>query len=98
MKRAIVLKTIVGSVVLLVLVLAVQGCSSTYRLTAPGSADMEKYAEERYAQALVYMEASRYELAQQQFAIAEKTAVSLELHDLAHEGYNKAVNVIKAKR
>jgi len=92
------LKTIVGRVALLVIVLAVQGCSNRCRLTAPGGADMEKYAEERYAQALLYMEASRFELAQQQFAIVEKTAVSSELRELAHEGYTKAAGVIEAKR
>lgn len=97
MKR-VLLKTIVGSVLLLVPLLAAQGCSPQYRLTTPGSAGMEKYAEERYAQALLYMEASRFELAQQQFAIVEKTAVSEELRQLAHEGYANAAGIIKAKR
>jgi len=91
-------KTIVSSGVLLVVVLAGQGCSNRHRLTSPDRTDMEKYAEERYSQALLYMEASRFELARQQFAIVEKSAVSVELRDLAHEGYSKATAVIETKR
>lgn len=88
----------VGRTLLLGLLLAMQGCSKLYLPTTANGRGMERYAKERYAQALVYMEASRFELARQQFAIAEKTAVSPELHQLAHEGYNKAAGVIAAKR
>ena len=95
MNRGII-KIIAGCA--LALAMATPGCSNRYQLAAAGGSGMEKYAEERYGQALLYMEASRYELAQQQFAIAEKTAVSEELHQLAHDGYNKAAGVIAAKR
>lgn len=94
----VTLKAMAGSVAVLAVLLAAPACSTRYRLTAPSSADMEKYAEERYAQGLLYLEASRFELAQQQFAIVEKTAVSQELRQLGHEGYNKAAGVIEAKR
>jgi hypothetical protein len=81
-----------------VLLLTVSGCSARHRPMIAGGRAMEGYAEERYAQAVFYMEASRFELAKQQFAIAEKTAVSPELRQLAHEGYDKAAGVIAAKR
>lgn len=97
MNRRIV-KTTVNSAAMLLFLLATQGCSNQYRLTNSDDSGMEKYAEERYAQALLYMEASRYELAQQQFAIVKKTAISEELHQLGHDGYNRAAGVIKAKR
>ena len=97
MNRALI-KKIAGCAVLLSLCLAVQGCGNRYRLTMPISTGMEGYAEDRYSQPLRYMQASRYELAQQQFAIAERTAVSPDLRQLAHDGYNKAAGVIEAKR
>lgn len=97
MNRVIV-KTMVGCVMVLAAGVAGQGCSNRYRLAAAGGSGMDAYAKERYGQAMLYMEASRYELAQQQFAIVEKTAVSQELRQLAHEGYNKAAGVIEAKR
>ena len=94
-----IMKIIAGCAIALALALAAPGCSNRYQLAAAGSgSSMEKYAEERYGQALLYMEASRYELAQQQFAIVEKSAVSLELRQLAHEGYSKAAGIIEAKR
>jgi hypothetical protein len=94
----VTMKTIAGCVALLFTLGAVQGCTGRYSLTAPSDASMENYAEDRYAQALLYMEASRFELAQQQFAIVEKTAVSEELRQLAHDGHSKATAVIEAKR
>ncbi len=94
----VLLKHIVGHALLLTLCLAIQGCGGRYRLSMPIGTGMESLAEEQYAQALLYMEASRYELAQQQFAIAEKTAVSPELRQLAHDGYTKAAGAIEAKR
>lgn len=94
------LYTITGFVLLSALCLGAAGC--TYR-SRPAvqqglGLGMEQYAKERYAQALIYMEESRYELAQQQFAIVEKTAVSARLRQLAQEGYSKAGGVIEAKR
>ncbi len=97
MNRSIV-KVMVRGGIGFVLCLAVFGCSPYCRNISPCSTNMEKYAEARYAQGLLYMEASRFELAQQQFAIVEKTSVSQELHQLAHAGYNKAAGVIEAKR
>ncbi len=95
--RVRVMSNVVGRALLIgVLLAAVQGCSVRWPVTSGDG--MEKYAEERYSQALLYMEASRFELAKQQFAIVEKTAVSPELRQLAHEGYNKAAGVIAAKR
>lgn len=94
----ILLKSIAGRAVLFFLCLVMQGCANRYRLTMPISTGMEGYAEGRYAQALRYMAASRYELAQQQFAIAERTAVSPDLRQLAHDGHSKAAGVIEAKR
>lgn len=59
---------------------------------------MERYAEERYAQALNYMEAGRFELARAQFAIAEKSAINVDLKRLAQDGQSKAGAIIEAKR
>ena len=93
------LNNIVGRVLVIgLLLLTVLSCSARHRQSLFPGRGMERYAEERYAQALFYMEASRFELAKQQFAIAEKTAVSPELRQLAHEGYGKAAGVIAAKR
>lgn len=59
---------------------------------------MEKYAEERYAHALKFMKAGRFELAKEQFAVAEKAAVSPELKELARDGQNNAAAIIESKR
>lgn len=86
------------ALVVLLVVLGGQGCGPRYRTVNSLGRDMNAYAKERYAQALHYMERSRYELAAEQFAIAERTAVSPKLQELAREGHAKAEAVIKAKR
>jgi len=91
-------KAFINSALALLWLLAAYGCSNRYHLAPSGSDGMEKYAEECYAQGLLYMESNRFELAQQQFAIVEKTAVSEELRQLGHDSYNRAAGVIKAKR
>lgn len=100
MNRALLSINNIGSVVFVILCGCLQGCTYHSRPSVPQGAGMgmEQYAEERYAQALIYMEDSRYELARQQFAIVEKTAVSEKLRQLAQEGYDKAGGVIEAKR
>ncbi|MBA3014785.1 MAG: hypothetical protein KKD63_11865 [Proteobacteria bacterium] len=84
------------SVVVIMVSLAVVSCG-TY-LTTNSDRGMEKYAEERYAHALKFMEAGRFELAREQFAIVNRIAVSPELKALAAKGQDKAVAVIEAKR
>ena len=89
----------VGRALVLGVLMALQGCSTpSLPSLGGGREEMEHYAEERYAQALLCMKASRFELARQQFAIAEKTSGSAELRRLAHEGYNKAAAIIAVKR
>ena len=73
-------------------------CGPRHRSMSTLGKEMDYYAKERYEQALRYMEASRYELAQQQFAVVEQTAVSPRLQQLAREGGAKAEAVIEAKR
>jgi hypothetical protein len=83
---------------LIFLGLGLPGCGPRHRSMSTLEQEMEYYAKERYDQALRYMEVSRYELARQQFAIVEQTAVSARLQQLAREGYAKAEAVIEAKR
>lgn len=83
---------------LLMLSLLIMSCSMRpYSMSTAGKG-MEKYAEERYAHALRFMEAGRFELARQQFAVVEQTAISPELKSLAQEGRDKAAAIIEAKR
>ncbi|MDD5758374.1 MAG: hypothetical protein PHI06_04760 [Desulfobulbaceae bacterium] len=93
-----IMKTLGNSALALLLLLAAYGCSNRYPLTNSGGDGMENYAKACYAQGLLYMENNRFELAQQQFAIVEKTAVSEELRQLGHDGHNKAAGAIRAKR
>lgn len=87
-----------GCALLFVVGLVFFGCGPRHRLQATMDKEMEYYAKERYASALRYMEASRFELARQQFAIVEQTSVSPRLQALAREGYAKAAAIIEAKR
>lgn len=84
--------------VLMLCVLLTASCSTRYHSMATEGRGMEKYAEERYAHALGFMEAGRFELARQEFAIAEKTAINAGLKRLAQEGHDKAAAIIEAKR
>lgn len=59
---------------------------------------MESYADARYRKAIRYMKESRFELAQEQFAIVAATANSSELRELGLEGYSKANKAIAVKR
>lgn len=88
----------VGVALLILLGFGLPGCGPRYRSMSTLEKEMEYYAKERYDQALHYMEVSRYELARQQFAIVEQTAVSPRLQQLARDGYAKAEAVIEAKR
>lgn len=63
-----------------------------------GDGGMQKYAEARYLKGLRYMRESRFELAQEQFAIAAATAVSPELQNLARTGYAKVDLALAVKR
>lgn len=83
---------------LLLLPLAFMSCSRRYHSMATAGKGMEKYAEERYAHGMRYMEQGRFELAKQQFAIVERTAISPDLRELAHQGHDKATAIIEAKR
>lgn len=80
--------------------LLLAGCESL----APGrfglndEGRMQQYAEARYLKALRYLDESRFELAQEQFAIAAATAVSPELQNLAREGYARVDRAIAVKR
>ena len=67
-------------------------------LKANNSRLMEKFAEVRYEKAVRYMEESRLELAQEQFAIVAATAVTPELRARAMNGYAKADRAISVKR
>lgn len=59
---------------------------------------MDVYAEARYRKAIHYMEESRFELAQEQFAIVAATANSPKLKQLGLDGYAKADTAIAVKR
>nr|MBF0223093.1 hypothetical protein [Desulfobulbaceae bacterium] len=76
------------------------GCESTKNSMPWEKVDlkMDAYAEARYRKAMHYMEESRYELAQQQFAIVAATANSAQLKKLGLDGYAKADTAIAVKR
>ena len=59
---------------------------------------MDVYAEVRYRKAMDYMEASRFALAQEQFAIVAATANSPKLKQLGLDGYAKADTAIAVQR
>ena len=59
---------------------------------------MDDYADARYRKAIIYMKESRFELAQEQFAIVAATANSPELKKLGLAGYSKAYTAIAIKR
>lgn len=59
---------------------------------------MGAYAEARYRKAMMYMEDSRFELAQEQFAIVAVTAASPSLRQLGIDGYSKADRAIALRR
>ena len=59
---------------------------------------MDAFAEQRYKKAIRYMEESRFELAQEQFAVVAATADSPELKELGLAGYSKAGTAIVLKR
>jgi len=83
---------------LIVFLLGLAGCASHHPSMSTINKGMEYSARERYAQALRYMEANRFELAQEQFAIVKNTADSPELYELACEGYKKTTAAIEARR
>ena len=74
------------------------GCGPRYQSVETLEQGMEYYAKERYAYALRCMEASRFELAREQFELVQKTAVTPELQQLARDGYAKVAAVIEARR
>lgn len=83
----------------LLVVTGLAGCATWHTITHPLlDTGMERSAEKSYAQGLRYLEAGRFELAQEQFAIVEQTATSPELQQLAHEGQAKAAAIIAGKR
>ena len=75
--------------------LAAGGCGS---LGLGPDRDMERYANERYQTAMHLMDAGRFELAKEEFTMAEQSAVSPELRQSARDGRLKAEAIIKAKR
>jgi len=87
-----------GWVWLVLSVLLAAGCSARYHSMATEGKGMEKFAEERYAHALRFMEEGRFELAREQFAIVERTAITPELKGMAQAGQDKAAAIIEAKR
>jgi hypothetical protein len=82
----------------IVLLLGLGGCAAHHPSMSTINKGMEYSARERYAQALRYMEANRFELAQEQFAIVKNTADSPELYNLACDGYEKTTAAIEARR
>jgi hypothetical protein len=96
---SMVRKKLWGGLLLLIFVgLGLLACGPRHRSITTLDKGLEYYAKERYDQALRYMDASRFELAREQFAIVEQTSVSPELQELARAGYAKAGAVIEAKR
>lgn len=94
-----VTKNRVGVVLLLIVFLSGStGCAAWHHSLMSISKGMEYDARDRYNQALRYMEADRFELAQEEFAIVKRTADSPKLYELACEGYDKASAVIEARR
>ena len=79
---------------------AVTGCETIQNSMPWEKVDrkLEVYAEARYRKAIHYMEESRFELAQEQFAIVAATANSAELKKLGLDGYAKADTAIAVKR
>ncbi len=85
---------------ILLLALLFTGCDTlrtSYRELSP-SGKMENYAETRYNKAINYMKVSRFELAQEQFALVAATTNSPELRQRALEAYTKADRSIALKR
>ena len=80
---------------LLGLMLAASGCG---RLGLGPGPSMERYANERYQTAMRLMDAGRFELAKEEFTVAEKSALSPELRQSAKDGRLKAEAIIEAKR
>lgn len=86
------------AIVLMVFLAELTGCASWNHSLLKLGRGMEYDARDRYTQALRYMEADRFELAQEEFAIVKRTADSPKLYELACEGYDKASAVIESRR
>lgn len=94
-------RNLMGSVVLAMASFCVlTGCESIKNSMPWEKVDMkmDTFAEARYRKAMHYMEESRYELAQEQFAIVAATANSSQLKKLGLDGYAKADTAIAVKR
>ncbi len=94
-------RRLIGLVVLLVPSLFVVSGCETIKNSMPWEhvdKKMDIYAEARYRKAVHYMEESRFELAQEQFAIVAAIANSPELKQLGLDGYSKADTAIAVKR